>query len=222
MTRLTYDSDRLIREWRARYTNRRTIAAQMLDDAEALVRDAIARELEQTRREAKTAHEWDLERRETAASYAEARHERERDRLRRELAEAKEKISSLSPRVTLMRAERETVEDGTVVRIHAPRVPGYSAASSSVRHWQLAEVEELATRIRMAGAGDEQEVRFQKDHVEVCVPFPEYALPAPTPPHEDPPAPREKTGPGARQVAAAVALVVLLGLVLAVLGMVLL
>lgn len=179
--RLTYDSDRLIRDWRDRYAGRRTIAWQMLTDAEALVRDAIARELEQVQRQARTDREWELERRERAVERAGRERDWQVDRLRRELAEAREKIASLSPRQTLMREERETVEDGTVVRILAPTVPSYGDKSSP-RPWMLGELEDVAYRLRAGGAQDDTEVRFKRDAVEACVPFPESALTAPAPP----------------------------------------
>jgi YD repeat-containing protein len=173
--RLTYDSDRLIREWRDRYAGRRTVAWQMLADAEVLVRDAIAREREQERRQATTEHAWELERRERAVELAEGWHEQQLDRLRRELAEARLKIDSMSPRQTLMREERETVEDGTVVRLLAPTVPSYGDKSSP-RPWMLGELEDVAHRLRMGGADEGTEVRFKRDAIEACVPFAEFAL----------------------------------------------
>ena len=172
---LTYDSDRLIREWRDRYTGRRTIAWQMLSDAEVLVRDAIAREREQERRQAKTDREWDLERRERAAEHAEGLHEQRADRLRRKLAEAEAKIASLSPRQTLMREERETIEDGTIVRLLAPTVPSYGDKQSP-RPWMLGEIEDVVHRLRMGGADESTELRFKREAIEACVPFAEFAL----------------------------------------------
>lgn len=177
---LTYDSDRLIRQWRDRYTGRRTVAREMLEDAEVLVRDAIAREREQERREAKTQREWDLERRERQVEYAEARHEQQLDRLRRELAEAREKIDRLQTRHTLMREERETVEHGTVVRLLAPMVPTYGDGSAP-RPWLLGELEDVTHRLRIGGADDGTEVRFKRDAIEACVPFAEFALVQATP-----------------------------------------
>lgn len=172
---LTYDSDRLIREWRDRYTNRRTISWQMLGDAEVLVRDAIIREREQERRQAKSEREWDLERRERRVEDAERLHEQRIDRLRRELAEARQKIDSLSPRQTLMREERETVDNGTVVRLLAPTVPSYGDKSAP-RPWMLGELEDVIHRLRMGGADESVEVRFKRDAIEACVPFAEFAL----------------------------------------------
>lgn len=172
---LTYDSDRLIREWRDRYTSRRTVSWQMLSDAEALVRDAIARELEQSRRQAKSDRELDLERRERDAAWARGLHDQQVDRLRRELAEARAKIDSLSSRQTLMREERETVEDGTIVRILAPTVPAWGDKNSP-RPWRLVELDDVTLRLRMAGASDATEVRFKRDAIEACVPMPELAL----------------------------------------------
>lgn len=177
---LTYDSDRLIREWRDRYTSRRTVPHQMLNDAEVLVRDAIARELEQVRHESKTQRERDLERREREVENAKGLQDMRMDRLRRQLAEAEQKIASLSPRQTLMREERETVEDGTVVRLLAPTVPSYGDKSSP-RPWMLGELEDVIYRLRLAGGDDGTEVRFKRDAIEACVPFAEYAL-VPTPP----------------------------------------
>lgn len=181
---LTYDSDRLIREWRDRYTDRRTVAREMLDQAEILVREAVVRERELERREAKTSHEYELERREKRLEYAEGMHEQRVDRLKLQLAEAKAQIASLSPRQTLMREERETVEDGTIVRILAPTTPSYGE-NTAVRPWMLGELEDVAQRLRMAGGDEKTEVRFKRDAVESCVPFPEFALtpaarPAPT------------------------------------------
>ena len=160
MSTLTYDSDRLIREWRERYTGRRTINRQMLDEAEILVRDAIVREREQETRQAKTEREhgqWQM------------------GRLQVQLAEAKAKIESLSTRATLMREERETVETGTVVRLIAPTVPTYGDQSAP-RPWMLVELEDVLLRLRMAGGADSTEVRFKRDAIEACVPFPEAAL----------------------------------------------
>jgi hypothetical protein len=179
---LTYDSDRLIREWRERYTGRRTIAAQMLDEAEVLVRDAIAREREQERREAKTAREYDLERRERTVEHAEQLHQQRIDRLTAQLTEAKAKVDELSSRRTLMREERETVEQGTVVRLLAPTEPlSWTNDKTSVRPWMLAELEDVTCRLRMAGGEDGTEVRFKRDAIEACVPFAEFALTPATP-----------------------------------------
>lgn len=173
--RLTYESDRLIREWRERYAGRRTVAREMLDQAEILVRDAITRELELQRREAKTEREWELERRERAVEYAEGSKDWHVDSLRRRLAEAEAKIASMSPRMTLMREERETVEDGTVVRILAPTVPSYGDKSEP-RPWMLGEIEDVVHRLRMGGAEDDTDLRFKRDAIEACVPFAEFAL----------------------------------------------
>lgn len=172
---LTYASDRLIREWRDRYAGRRTVNHQMLMDAEVLVRDAIAREREQEVRAAKSQREWALERREQKVEYAEQLHQGQTDRLQRRLAEAEQKIGDLSPRQTLMREERETVEDGTVVRLLAPTTPSYGDKSSP-RPWMLGEIEDVAHRLRMGGATETTEMRFRKDAIEACVPFAEFAL----------------------------------------------
>lgn len=172
---LTYESDRLIREWRERYAGRRTIAAEMLDQAEVLVRDAVALELATVRREAKTEREYDLERRERQVEFAEGLKTSTEDRLRRQLAEAEQKLMQLSPRQTLMREERETVEDGTVVRLLAPTVPSYGDKDSP-RPWMLGEIEDVVHRLRMGGAEDGTELRFKRDAIEACVPFAEFAL----------------------------------------------
>ena len=182
---LTYDSDRLIREWRDRYAGLRTVAREMLEQAEILVRDAIARELEQTRSEAKTAREYDLERREKAVEYAEGRQQWRIDRLAAQLAEAQAKVDELSTRRTLMREERETVEDGTVVRLLAPTVAGYGD-TNRVRPWMPCELEDVMHRLRMGGADEGTEVRFKRDAIEACIPFAEFAL---VPAKPDRPAP---------------------------------
>lgn len=212
---LTYDSDRLIREWRDRYAGRRTIAAQMLNDAEALVRDAIVRELEQERRQAKTDREWDLDRRERQVENAELLHEQRQDRLRRQLAEAEAKIASLSPRMTLMREERETVEDGSVVRLLAPTVPSYGDKSSP-RPWMLGELEDVIHRLRVGGADEGTEVRFKSDAIEACIPFAEFAL-TPAPPAPSKPALRDDSMAvihAAQRAALRISLASLVGLVL--------
>lgn len=180
-TPLTYDSDRLIREWRDRYSRRRTVTHQMLNDAEVLVRDAITREREQERRAAKAEREWDLERRETRVEHAERLGEARLDRLRRQLSGAEQKIASLSPRQTLMREERETIEDGTVVRILAPTTPSYGD-KDAIRPWMLGELEDVTHRLRMGGANEETEVRFKRDAIEACVPFAEFTLTPASPP----------------------------------------
>lgn len=172
---LTYESDRLIAEWRERFTGRRTVAHEMLKQAEVLVRDAIAREVEQQQRQAKIERDWDLERRERAAEYAQRMHDSQVDRLRRQVAEAEAKIASMSPRMTLMREERETVEEGTVVRLLAPKVPSYGDKDSP-RPWMLGEIEDVVHRLRMGGAEDDTELRFKRDAIEACVPFAEFAL----------------------------------------------
>lgn len=221
---LTYDSDRLIREWRDRYTSRRTIAAQMLDEAEVLVRDAVIQEREHEREHSKTERERDLERREWDLERREKRAEHTEDRLRRELAEAKAEIESLSARTTLMRESRETVEDGTVVRLLAPTVPSYGD-STSVRPWMLGELEDVTHRLRMAGAEESTEVRFKRDAIEACVPFAEFALvsnqPLEPPRHPEAQAPRRlglPVAPALVMVGAAMALVFGVGLLVAVLS----
>ena len=192
---LTYDSDRLIREWRDRYTGRRTIAAQMLDEAEVLVRDATAREREQERQHFKTEREWDLERRERRVEHAEGLAAQREDRLRRQLVEAQAKIESLSARTTLMRESRETVEDGTVVRLLAPTVPSYGDRNDP-RPWMLGELEDVTHRLRMGGADESTEVRFKRDAIEACVPFAEFALPPSKAPEAPAPAsPRSSRPP---------------------------
>lgn len=180
---LTYDSDRLIRDWRDRYTGRRTVSWQMLHDAEVLVRDAIAREREQELRQAKIERDYELERREREAERVKVEYERREDRLRRQLAEAEAKIAAMSPRMTLMREERETVEDGTVVRLLAPTVPSYGDKSNP-RPWRLGELEDVTYRLRIGGATDETEVRFKWDAIEACVPFAEFALVPPAAPEQ--------------------------------------
>ena len=172
---LTYESDRLIAQWRERFTGRRTIAHEMLEQAEVLVREAVARELSITRHQAKTEREWDLERRERQVEHGERLHVSQVDRLRRQLAEAEQKLMQLSPRQTLMREERETVEDGTVVRLLAPTVPSYGDKTEP-RPWMLGEIEDVVHRLRMGGAEDGTELRFKRDAIEACVPFAEFAL----------------------------------------------
>lgn len=215
---LTYDSDRLIRQWRERYTARRTIAHQMLNDAEVLVRDAISRELEQQRRESKTQREYELERRERQVEHAEGAQQWQIDRLQRQLAEAKEKIASLSPRVTQMREERETVEDGTVVRLMAPTVPSYGD-NTAPRPWMLGELEDVIYRLRLSGGGEDTEVRFKRDAIEACVPFPEFAL---TPPAREAVAVPDSVPPSRLRRVGLMAGLGLLLVVLALLGLVLL
>lgn len=179
---LTYASERLIREWRDRYTGRRTVAWQMLHDAEVLVRDAIVREREQEQRQAKTEREWELERRERRVENAERLHEQQLDRLRLKLAEAEAKVESLSTRRTLMREERETVEQGTVVRLLAPTEPlSWTTDKSQVRPWMLGELEDVLHRLRMGGGDEGTEVRFKRDAIEACIPFAEFALVQPPP-----------------------------------------
>lgn len=172
---LTYESDQLIHEWRERFTGRRTVAHEMLEQAEVLVREAVARELALTRHQAKTEREWELERRERAVELAERGKDWQVDRLRRELAEAEAKVASMSPRMTLMREERETVEDGTVVRLLAPTVPSWGDKEAP-RPWMLGELEDVIHRLRMGGADEGVEVRFKRDAIEACVPFAEFAL----------------------------------------------
>lgn len=220
---LTYDSDRLIREWRDRYTTRRSVQWQMLDQAEVLVRDAIAREREQEQRHATAERDYDLERREREAQRAQDRHEHQVDRLRRQLAEAESKIATLSPRMTLMREERETVEDGTVVRLLAPTVPSYGDGTS-VRPWMLGELEDVVHRLRMGGADEGTEVRFKRDAIEACVPFAEFAL---TPASPRAPAPSTGTGDvsvwsSQRRSALAIAVAALVLVLVVVLGSVVL
>ncbi len=214
---LTYDSDRLIREWRERYVGRRTVAHQMLTDAEMLVRDAITREVEQQRREAKTQHEYDLERRERQVEHAEGSQRWQIDRLRREVAEAEAKIASMSPRMTQMREERETVESGTVVRLLAPTVPSYGDGTSP-RPWTLGELDDVMYRLRLGGAADDVEVRFKRDAIEACVPFAEFAL-APAITTEVSPEPKSnRNGPPSAVllVTLGMCLLVVVGLMLAV------
>ena len=172
---LTYESDRLIEEWRERFTGRRTVAYQMLEQAEVLVREAVAREVAAIQRDAKTERERDLERRERKVEMDERWQKSTEDRLRRQLAEAEAKIASMSPRMTLMREERETVEDGTVVRLLAPTVPSYGDRTEP-RPWMLGEIEDVVHRLRMGGAEDTTELRFRRDAIEACVPFAEFAL----------------------------------------------
>lgn len=208
---LTYDSDRLIREWRERYTERRTVARQMLDQAELLVRDAVALERAQEQRATKAQRAYDLERREREVEQAKRLYEQQVDRLRRELAEARAEIASMSPRQTLMREQRETVADGTIVRIQAPLVPKYD--STAVRPWVLSEIEEVSQRLRMAGGDDRTEVRFKADAIEACVPFPEFALTpaAPVPAERTTSINRDRVLLAATAVSALIAVLILIG-----------
>lgn len=181
---LTYDSSRLIRQWRERYTGRRTVAHRMLVDAEVLVRDAIARELAQHDRQQKDERERELERREREVERAERQQQWRVDHLQGKLAEAELKLAKMSPRMTLMREERETVEDGTIVRLLAPTVPSYGDRTEP-RPWMLGELEDVTHRLRMGGATEETELRFKRDAIEACVPFAEFAL-TPAPPARAP------------------------------------
>lgn len=174
--KLTYDSERLIGEWRDRYTNRRTVERQMLNEAELLVRDAVVRELEQLERD--RAH--DRERRAYQAERAVEIADAARDRAEARADRVATQLAEYRARHVALREEREAVTDGTVVKIAAPEVPysgyDYTSPDRTVPRWTLEDLESATHRLRMAGAGDDAVVGFEREHIRVAVPFPEFAL----------------------------------------------
>lgn len=165
-----------LERWRRQFTDRRTIPAQMLDEAHALVLAAISEQAAEHRGQLEMLEE------QHARELERAGQRETRLRERAERAEAAEK--AYRTQQTNLREQRETVDDGVQVRISAPTFRSYGDRDM-VRPWTLGELDQVLYRLRSAGAGDDTEVRFARERVEACVPFPEMVLdhrPAAPPP----------------------------------------
>lgn len=171
-------------EWRELFQNRRTVPWQMFDAAERLIRASHthhARHLEahrlatvQALDELKAAHVAEIGRLQDAL---------ERERRLRVAAETSER--EYRQRQTNLREQRETTDDGTLVRIAQPKFKSYGDREMA-RPWTLEELGVIEQRFRLAGGTDDTEVRFKHEHVEATVPFPELALEWPSRPPATP------------------------------------
>lgn len=191
----------------ARYSDRRTVANQLLEEVVQLV-DLIATD-ERSRHEAQLAE-------------AERQHSIQLARVEDRLARATDDVQRLERARTNLRETRETIDDGVLVKILAPRAATWEGKESNIpRPWTLGELETLMYRMRLGGGTDHTEVRFKHDHTEATIPFPELVLEAPTPKTPDPPerpAVRWRNTRSAFAITGAVALVVLVYGALAIAG----
>jgi hypothetical protein len=151
---------------RDRFTDRRTVPRQLLDDALGLVDTTVA-EL-QTRHEAQLAE-------------VERQHDRVLGRLEVRASRAEDRVRELEAMRTNLRETRETVDDGVLVKIAAPRTSSHGEGYP--RPWTIAELDAVLYRLRLGGGTDDTEVRIGHRETEATIPFPELVL--------DPPAKRE-------------------------------
>lgn len=155
-----------LEQLRNRYSDRRTITAQFvgetLDLFEAAVTDL------QTEHVARMAE-------------AERQHGIHLARSEDRTARAEKRVGDLEAARLAIRQSHETIDAGVLVKITAPR-GHYSSGEESkyARPWTLAELEDIAYRLRLGGGVDETEVRFQHDHTEATIPFPELVLDSPS------------------------------------------
>lgn len=164
MREIEYHRQRLER-LRDEYTNRRSVPRQLLDQATGLVESSWL-EL-QARHEAQLAE-------------ADRQHEAQAARLEARATRAEDRVRQLEAMRTNLREERETVDDGVLVKITAPRTTTWRGDDSDIpRPWTLGELEAVAYRLRLGGGTDDTEVRIKRDHTEATIPYPELVLDAP-------------------------------------------
>lgn len=161
-------------EFRERFANRRTVPYEMFQFAERLVRASTEYHARQARDAAAAADE----RAQVVIDAANAEHARLLEQVRRLEADAAEwrtRYQDYKRDQTNLRESRETIDDGTLVKINAPRISSWGDKTIP-RPWTLEELEMLTHRMRMAGGDDQLEVRFKHEHVEATVPIPEFAF----------------------------------------------
>lgn len=170
---MSYDTyrDRL-EKMRAQYRDRRSVAAQLLDDAVRLVDTTVAM--------AQVELDVQLAARDARLAEAERQHQIQLARAEDRATRAEDRVRALEAMRTNVRESRETIDDGVLVRISAPKVVGRNDEESPwSRPWTLGELETVAYRLRLGGAVDDTEVRIKHDHTEATVPYPELVLDAP-------------------------------------------
>jgi hypothetical protein len=201
---LTYHQQRLA-DLRDRYANRRTVSRQLLDEATGLVDSALV--------ELQARHE-------TQLAEADRQHGAQVARLEARATRVEDRVRELEAMRTNLRESRETIDDGVLVKITAPRTTTWRGENSDIpRPWTLGELEAVAYRLRLGGGTDDTEVRIKHQHTEATIPYPELVLDAPakTTLPEEPPTSRWWSRTGA-QVAIGAVLGVLLVAITMVIG----
>ncbi len=143
-------------DWRASYTDRRTIPRQMVDEADLLIRTAV--------RAAQYASTVALEQQRVAHQEEVTRLERSLDLARRTAAEAhriRTEHEALVAEKVRLREERE--QDGEEVTVKMTRTLG---------GWVLGDLEEIAYRLRCGGAVDDTALEWRQHTISANVPAP--------------------------------------------------
>jgi hypothetical protein len=216
MTRVPYRDQ--LADLRNRYGNRRTVASDLLDDALRLVDATVTDQ----RHKLDTDLAVHLARHETQLAEAERQHGIQLARVEDRLARSEARVRQLEAARTNLRETRETIDDGVLVKISAPRAATWEGKESNIpRPWTLGELDTVIYRLRLGGGTDDTEVRIKHDYTEATIPHPEMVLEAPA---KKPELPVARTGTrwwssrSSFATAGAVALVVIVYGVLALVG----
>lgn len=162
---------------RDRYGSRRTVARDLLDDALRLVDATMADQQNLHDKQAAVQ----LARHETQLAEAERQHSIQLARVDDRLARSEARVRQLEAARTNLRETRETIDDGVLVKISAPRAATWEGKDSNTpRPWTLGELDTVIYRLRLGGGTDDTEVRIKHDHTEATIPHPEMVLEAPT------------------------------------------
>lgn len=149
--------------WRDKYTNRRTVPWEMLDEAESIIRSEMSRE----RRVAKVEANQEVMRLEAKCAHFEEMAEIRQgtiDTMRRTIEMQDKRLQEGA----FLHEERQRQEDDVVVRI-----------TNGFKGWTVADLEEIAYRMRAGGADDKTKVKIDDHTVSCALIFPDLALELP-------------------------------------------
>lgn len=167
MSGVSYHQQRLER-LRDEYTNRRSVPRSLLDRAVQIVESSWL--------ELQARHEMQL-------AEADRQHAAQVARLEARATRAEDRVRELEAMRTNLRESRETIDDGVLVKITAPRTATWRGETSDIpRPWTLGELETVAYRLRLGGGTDDTEVRIKHQHTEATIPYPELVMDAPAKP----------------------------------------
>ena len=145
-------------EWRQTYTDRRTVPWQMLEAAE--------RVLEWGLRDAERGANIAVARAEGKLEEAHAETERVRESLTKQIETLREHRDMLQRQIDKKRTIAETrSQEGEQVRVQIGR-EGWNG-------WQIADIEEIAYRLRCGGAVDETPLKINDREASALVPAPD-------------------------------------------------
>lgn len=165
-----------LQQIRGRYDGRRTVQRDMLDDALRLVDAEVRLRAEQLAGDALIS----AARHATELATIRDQHDRQVNRLQERADRAEGRVRELEEMRTNLRESQETLDDGVLVKIAAPRGAKWDGSEGNYpRPWTLGELDTVAYRLRLGGATDDTEVRFKHDHTEATIPFPELVIDPP-------------------------------------------